>query len=130
MRFVYLVLVFLYIISPYDLLPDFVAGLGWLDDIVLLILTLNYLSNSKKGSSFKSPPYDSYSYNADKEKSPFAVLGIEESSNSEKIKAAYRRLANQYHPDKVVHMDYEHYKMAEAKFREIKEAYEKLKDMA
>jgi len=30
-----IILAVLYILSPYDLLPDFMIGWGWIDDIVI-----------------------------------------------------------------------------------------------
>ncbi len=53
----------------------------------------------------------------------FKVLGVERNCNSSEIKNAFRKLARQYHPD-VNPGD----KAAEAKFKEISEAYEILSD--
>ncbi|HEY4688973.1 MAG TPA: molecular chaperone DnaJ, partial [Anaerolineae bacterium] len=50
------------------------------------------------------------------------VLGVPRSASNEGIKKAYRKLARQYHPD--VNKD----NGAEAKFKEINEAYEVLSD--
>ena len=51
----------------------------------------------------------------------YSILEVEPSATSEEIKKAYRRLAHVYHPDKKQDDRY-----AEAKFGEIKEAYEVL----
>jgi uncharacterized membrane protein YkvA (DUF1232 family) len=40
------ILVLLYIISPYDIIPDFFVPLGWLDDLGILSLLIYYF---KKG---------------------------------------------------------------------------------
>lgn len=53
----------------------------------------------------------------------YEVLGIEKSASDTDIKKAFRKLAKQYHPD-VNPGD----KVAEAKFKEINEAYEILSD--
>ena len=53
----------------------------------------------------------------------FQVLGVDRSADAEAIKRAFRKLARQYHPD--VNPDN---KDAEAKFKEISEAYEVLSD--
>lgn len=53
----------------------------------------------------------------------YEVLGVEKSASDEDIKKAFRKLARQYHPD--LHPDD---KEAEAKFKEINEAYEVLSD--
>ncbi|MCX7800352.1 MAG: molecular chaperone DnaJ [Fimbriimonadales bacterium] len=53
----------------------------------------------------------------------YAVLGVSRNADEKEIKAAYRRLARKYHPD-VNPND----KRAEAKFKEVQEAYEVLSD--
>lgn len=53
----------------------------------------------------------------------YEVLGVSKSSTDEEIKKAYRKLAKQYHPD--LNPDD---KEAEAKFKEVNEAYEVLSD--
>lgn len=52
----------------------------------------------------------------------YKVLGVERNASQDEIKKAYRRLARKYHPDVSKAAD------AEAKFKEIGEAYEVLKD--
>ncbi|MGA8543154.1 MAG: molecular chaperone DnaJ [Thermoplasmata archaeon] len=54
----------------------------------------------------------------------YEVLGVAKSASPDDIKAAYRKLARQYHPD----VAKEDPKAAEAKFKEISEAYEVLAD--
>ena len=52
----------------------------------------------------------------------YDVLGIGRQANGDEIKKAYRRLAREYHPDVNKNSD------AEARFKEINEAYEVLSD--
>ncbi len=54
---------------------------------------------------------------------PYSVLGLERSASADDIKKAYRRLSKEWHPDKHAGK-----KDAEAKFKEINEAYETLSD--
>src|SRR6516162_3399707 len=52
----------------------------------------------------------------------YEVLGVQRNANEDEVKKAFRRLARQFHPD--VNKE----KGAEARFKEINEAYEVLGD--
>jgi len=52
----------------------------------------------------------------------YEVLGVSKTANDDEIKKAYRGLAKKYHPDVCKEPD------AEAKFKEVQEAYEVLSD--
>lgn len=56
----------------------------------------------------------------------YKILEITKDATVDEIKAAYRKMAKKYHPDKVIHLGEEHRKGAEEKFRQVQEAYEKL----
>ena len=62
----------------------------------------------------------------DKE-SAYAVLEVSPTATDDEVKAAYRRMAMKYHPDKVATLGEEVQKAAEEKFRKIQEAYETIK---
>ena len=49
---------------------------------------------------------------------PYQTLGVDQSASDQQIKAAFRKLAVQYHPDRGGNED---------KFKEINEAYDKIK---
>ena len=36
-------LIVLYVVSPIDLIPDFIPGIGWLDDAVLVPMAIRWL---------------------------------------------------------------------------------------
>ena len=57
----------------------------------------------------------------------FAILGLAPGAGFSEIKAAYRKLSMQYHPDKVGHLGEEFKKVAEEKMKEINSAYDFLK---
>ena len=52
----------------------------------------------------------------------YKVLGVERKASADQIKTAYRRLARKFHPDVSKEKD------AEARFKQVQEAYEVLKD--
>ncbi|TYB78839.1 TerB family tellurite resistance protein [Bizionia myxarmorum] len=56
----------------------------------------------------------------------YTILEIEKSATVTEIKAAYRKMAKKYHPDRVLHLGKEHQKGAEEKFRQVQGAYEQL----
>ncbi len=52
----------------------------------------------------------------------YELMGIKRDATQDEIKRAYRKLARKYHPDVSKEAD------AEARFKEVGEAYEVLKD--
>ncbi len=59
-------------------------------------------------------------------KTPHETLGLPPGAGLDKIRAAYRKAAAMYHPDKVSHLGPEFQEMARVKFIEIQRAYEEL----
>ena len=55
------------------------------------------------------------------------VLGLSADAGVEEIKAAYRQLSLQHHPDRVANLGPEFVKVAEEKFKAIQEAYEEIR---
>jgi len=130
----------LYLISPYDLFPDIFMGVGWIDDLIVIGLLWWYLYvYRKRRYSYEGPDTQSrtYSRESGKEKTsqaeaaepkdPYTVLGVRKGASSKEIKEAYRHLANQYHPDKVLHLGNEFKELAEIRFKEIQAAYQELR---
>ena len=148
-QIILIILVILYILSPYDILPDFLVGWGWLDDLVALGLLLRYFNTLKKKREAFQKYYQNgqKSYDEDagatagknysqthannRESSfqwdPYRILEIERNASQETIKKAFRRLAGKYHPDKVQHLGEEFRVLAEKRFKEIHKAYDELK---
>jgi DnaJ like chaperone protein len=59
--------------------------------------------------------------------SAYKVLEITPDATDEEVKAAYRKMAVKYHPDKVEHLGPEIRKSAEVKFQTLQAAYEEIK---
>jgi DnaJ like chaperone protein len=59
--------------------------------------------------------------------SAYKVLEINPDATDEEVKAAYRKMAVKYHPDKVEHLGPEVQKSAKEKFQQLQAAYEEIK---
>jgi hypothetical protein len=123
----YLLIIFalLYVLSPYDLFPDYFFGWGWLDDLILLWVLWRYLKTPGP-TGFDPGGNDSRGGESETIKDSYTILGIERGAPREEIKKAYKQLANKYHPDKVNYLGDEFKKLAEERFKEIQKAYQEL----
>ena len=133
---------FLYVISPVDVLPDFLLpGVGWLDDLLVVGFLLWWLSRQPQGRS----PWDVFrertqgrgapppgaprpeDLTADFGKmDPYTLLEVSPRATPEEIKTAYKRAVARYHPDKVAHLGKEFQELAHNKLLAIQQAYESL----
>ena len=150
LRIVLTVLGVAYAASPFDFLPDFMVGLGWIDDIVLLIFLWKlYQFYKKKHYSYQPPFGQTHQYQGRGagegrsgegsqgagighggegwRKNAYMVLDLDRNASQDEIKKAFRQLSNKYHPDKVSHLGDEFKELAEKRFKEIQEAYGKLR---
>lgn len=57
----------------------------------------------------------------------YKILEIDPGASNEEVKKAYRRMAMKYHPDKVSHLGEDFKKVAQEKFRKVKNAYDNIK---
>ena len=136
-----------YLVSPYDLFPDFFVGVGWVDDLIVLGVLWWYLYVYKrKQNIYEREPRSGEQHqtrtsrgdNGDpgskqekgtsaRAKDPYTVLNVGRNASQKEIRESYRVLANQYHPDKVLHLGGEFRDLAETRFKEIQSAYEALR---
>jgi len=105
-------------------LLHFLFGIAKADGIVTedemrQIYTMSgYLGISNKDfESIKAMFYDTTN-------NAYKILEITKAAPDSEVKKAYRRMAKKYHPDRVGHLGKEHQEGAEAKFRQVQEAYE------
>ncbi len=144
-KIIMILLAMIYAASPYDLLPDFLIGWGWLDDLVIGYLLYRYVlfpavkplgegagaqrrehrSRGKESASESQsgPRSGTAQKRAAGPLDPYSVLGLERGASKEEIQKAYRTLAGKYHPDKVQHLGEEFRVLAEERFKEIRKAY-------
>jgi len=148
MKIVFIILALLYVFNPYDVVPDFLVGWGWLDDLLIMGFLWRYIYLQKKksekfnafyrhsrkkfqSSSGKQHSSEAHSGSGSSSRKngvldPYQILGLDSSANQDEIKKAYRLLANKYHPDKVAHLGDEFKQLAEERFKEIQKAYQEI----
>lgn len=139
-----LILVLLYVLSPFDVVPDFLVGPGWVDDLILIGALIWFLTARRPGEStadfyrryrrYKRPSAargeegrrGGEASSDHEEMDPFKILGVKPGASPDEIKAAYKRTVAKYHPDKVTHLGKEFQEMAHRKLVAIQRAYEAL----
>ena len=137
MGLIFLIGALLYLLFPHDMVPDFLVGWGWLDDLVVLFLLWRYYrrhyqqrrpdDRTDQTRQTDDDRYDRTTGSGTRDqRDPYSILGIAPGATQEAIRSAYRRLAAQYHPDKVQHLGKELQDLAEARFKEIQQAYDDL----
>jgi hypothetical protein len=135
-----------YFLSPIDIFPDYIVGPGWIDDLIVVVLVIWFMSgrwpplfnrfgslhgNGRRGygrtasedTSGRSARSDMGRGTSD---DPYEVLGIRPGASLTEIKEAYKTAALKYHPDKVSHLGREFQELAHKRFVAIQEAYERL----
>lgn len=132
-----------YLVWPYDALPDLAGWIGRLDDLAILgwlgwlywtqLRPLARAEQQRAGSSGPftedarrrtggpARPQQAPSFD------PYAVLGVGRDATMDEIRAAYRARMQEYHPDKVSHLGEALQQVAHEKSQEIQRAYRALK---
>ena len=138
MRLLLIIAALVYVLFPRDLIPDFLVGWGWIDDLVVLVMLWRYYRRvsrrqpaGERSDQTRETGRDRQSRTTASDtrelQDPYAILGIAPGATTAEIKTAYRRLIAQYHPDKVQHLGKEFQELAEARFKAIQQAYDKLR---
>ena len=140
-RFYPILLALLYLVSPVDAIPDFLPGLGWLDDLIVLGVLAWVLIARQRGQApwdiFRrqgggarrrrtSAPRPEDLTDGFSQMDPYNLLEVSPQASQEEIRAAYRRAVARYHPDKVAHLGAEFQELAHRKLLAIQQAYEAL----
>lgn len=96
-----------------------------LDDSVYARLKAKYTGGSYDGSESRHGAYSGFSSSG----AAYSVLGCTASDSDDKVKRAYRKLVNEYHPDKIAAkgLPDEFNKVAQQKFIEIQNAWDQIK---
>lgn len=127
-----------YLLLPFDLIPDFLGIPGRVDDVAVIgFLTWLYKNHASKFSQTAGRERESsesressYSEGASKHSTPrfdpHEVLGIDRTASQREIQSAYRARMQEYHPDKVSHLGEGLQELAHAKTQEIQRAYKEL----
>lgn len=141
--------VFLYVRSPIDLLPDAMGLVGVLDDLLVAFGVMWWLRNRAgapprprttarqrargpgaqaggPGGSHAGVGRDEQGADAAPPWDPYAVLGVQRGASAEEIGRAYRAQMKLYHPDRVADLGEELQQVAHRKAIEIQRAYEEL----
>ncbi len=80
----------LYLLMPFDALPDFMPLVGWLDDLLVAIVTASYLYNQLKGRGPQPQASNGAASQETPESDPYEILGVARGSDRDAIRKAYR----------------------------------------
>ena len=130
----------IYLLVPFDVIPDFFGIPGRIDDITVIGLlawlyrnhTRHYFANgpeheaagpsagARSGQDSRARSNQATAFDA------YAVLGVPHSASRAAIRTAYRKRMGEYHPDKVAHLGEALQKLAHERSQEIQRAYQQL----
>jgi len=137
----------LYLVLPFDLIPDLIGLPGRIDDLAaIVVLVLFYRNHVKQhrqahpeqgdgrrftgagaGGQSSSGPERPGSKRGEQPFDAYKVLSVPRSASHETIHTAYRERMKEYHPDKVAHLGEELQQLAHEKSQQIQRAYREIK---
>src|SRR3989304_10317689 len=106
-RALLLILGLLYVLSPFDLIPDVLIGPGWLDDLAVVAVRGCFLWRVQGRAAGRQPGGGTPAggeagarpeATREREEDPYVVLGLEPGASPEEVKAAYRRVGAPHPP--------------------------------
>ncbi|MBN1673427.1 MAG: DUF1232 domain-containing protein [Kiritimatiellae bacterium] len=133
-----------YFILPADAICDLIPGLGFTDDLGVLLTALATIATYVKPghrvrarelmewectgrnearAGGQGAPYAGGPPPGDREAYYGAILDLDGDFSPARVRDQYRDLAKKYHPDRVHHLGVEFQEMAEQKLKAINEAY-------
>lgn len=140
LKYIFIIIGLIYLLSPIDFLPDLFGLIGRLDDVALIgflvwkykqiknRLSANFEKAKKDFNSETSTNSNSESRNNSTKKTfcPYDTLKVSKNASQDEIKKAYKKMIKEYHPDKVEHLGEDLKELANNKIRDIQRAYEEL----
>ena len=128
----------LYLLLPFDLIPDFLGVPGRIDDLLAMgLLAWFYRGQVRQQAAAGSQQQAQGSAGAGQRTGAqstrtkgfdaYEILGVSRNASSDAIQAAYRARMQEYHPDKVAHLGVDLQKLAHEKSQEIQRAYQQLR---
>ena len=139
LKILFTILAVLYVISPYDILPDVMPVLGQTDDLFILGALFYYIWRGKwpvlkrgkttgMGNRQENKQRPTQDEAGTTTTDPYEILGVKKGAAPDEIRDAYRKISQKYHPDKVIHLGDEFQELAEKKFVEINNAYQWIRE--
>ena len=142
----WVMLIILYIVLPFDLLPDVLGLPGRIDDLLATIIGMVFLYMRSRTRTGSQGPTDgdardsqgwdkngqASSGRAESEGTPatdedhYRVLGVTRAMPLSEIRRVYKEKLLQYHPDRVHSLGKEFQDLAEQKTKELNEAYQRI----
>ena len=95
--------------------------------VFVVVQLLRHAWAVPKPSQASRRPQPSSNRGSGREREPHVVLGVAADASFEDVRAAYQKLVQENHPDKVADMSAEIRELAERRTKEINAAYNELK---